>query len=173
MFESPRPSKSHLAKQSMPDFTTISKGTTLLGRLRFGFSYQTCHISIRTPNWLGNAVYSVMSQQSMSGWQLNLSSYAVVDEIPDGVADAVENDDIIDLQRRLREAKLTPYVHEQDGWNLLTVSTPEGLLPTLQTRIPALIAQLTNTQLEVCCNTWRRRDIALAFARRSIPWILR
>ncbi|EQB54021.1 hypothetical protein CGLO_06190 [Colletotrichum gloeosporioides Cg-14] len=125
-FESLRLCKSCLTKHSKPDFTAISKGTTLLGRLLFGLGYQSCHISIRTPNWLGNTVYSVMAQQSVSGWQLNLSSYAVVDEIPDGIVDAVENDDVIDLQRRLREAKLTPYVHDQDAWNLLIYAVDLG-----------------------------------------------
>ncbi|KAF4920777.1 hypothetical protein CGCVW01_v006573 [Colletotrichum viniferum] len=119
-FESLRRSKSYLTKHSKPDFTAISKGTAILGRLLFGLGYQSCHISIRTPNWLGNTVYSVMAQQSVSGWQLNSISYAVVHDIPHNVLDAVKNDDIVDLQRRLREAKLTPYVHEQDGWNLLT-----------------------------------------------------
>ncbi|KAF4810839.1 hypothetical protein CGCTS75_v014467 [Colletotrichum tropicale] len=118
-FESLRLSKSYLEKQSKPDFAAISKGTTLLGRLLFGLGYQSCHISIRTPNWLGNTVYSVMAQQSVSGWQLNLSCYAVVDLIPDDVLNAAGNDDVIALQRCLREANLTPYVHNQYGVNLL------------------------------------------------------
>ncbi|KAE9580211.1 hypothetical protein CGMCC3_g3988 [Colletotrichum fructicola] len=125
-YESLRLSKSYLTKHSKPDFTAISKGTTLLGRLRFGFGYQTCHIFIRTPNWLGNTVYSVMAQQSVSGWQLNLSSYAVVNRIPDSVINAVWNDDVIALQRCLREAKLTPYVHKQNGLNLLVCAVTWG-----------------------------------------------
>lgn len=69
-------------------------------------------------------MYYVMAQQSVSGWQLNLSSYAVVDEFPDLVLDALESDDVIDLQRCLHKANLTPLVHKQDGYNLLMVSPP-------------------------------------------------
>ncbi|KAH9230211.1 hypothetical protein K456DRAFT_545228 [Colletotrichum gloeosporioides 23] len=128
--ESLRLSKSHLTKHSKPDFTAISKGTTLLGRFLFGLGYQTCHISIRTPNWLGNTVYSVMAQQSVSGWQLNLSSYAVVDLTPYGVLNAAGNNDVIALQRCLQEANLTPYVHNQHGLNLLMYAVERGAVET-------------------------------------------
>ncbi|KAH0437762.1 hypothetical protein CcaCcLH18_03658 [Colletotrichum camelliae] len=118
--------KSHLAKPFPPDAAAMSKGTTMLGRLGFGFSFQRSHISFRTPRWLGNSVYSLMAQKSMSGWQLNLSSHEVMDSFPGSILDAVRCDDIINLQNRLRQISLTPYVHDRVGSSLLCVAAFHG-----------------------------------------------
>lgn len=117
-----RPRKSHLAKPFPTDASAMSQGTTLLGRLGFGFSFQSSHISYRTPRWLGNSVYSVIAQRGMSGWQLNLSSHAVIELFPESILYAVWSDNIVLLQHLLRQSSLTPYTHNQFGQSLLYVS---------------------------------------------------
>ncbi|KAL3296382.1 Ankyrin repeat-containing protein [Colletotrichum asianum] len=154
--------KSHLAKPFSTDTAAMSEGTSLLGRLRFGLSYQASHISIRTPDWLGNTVCSVMAHQSMAGWQLNLLSYAVVDAFPKSINDAIENDDLISLQKSLRQMSLTPHVHDQHGTSLLFVSLSKGLSSFLD--MPsAVISLLANTT---------RKDAAYYGAVDVSRWLL-
>ncbi|KAF6827915.1 hypothetical protein CPLU01_08841 [Colletotrichum plurivorum] len=113
--------------KSFPDQSTttrnyvseISEGSSFFGRIRFSFGGSNWSLSMRTPSWLAGTVYSVMSQRCATGWQLNLASYEVIEDIEPGFWDIVRSDDVTALQKCLRETALTPLVHDYDGWNLL------------------------------------------------------
>ncbi|KAF6818104.1 hypothetical protein CSOJ01_01985 [Colletotrichum sojae] len=104
----------------------ISKGSSFFGRIRFGFGGSSWSLSMRTPSWLAGTVYSVMSQRCATGWQFNVASYEVIEDILPGFEDIVQSDDVTALQKRLRETALTPLVHDYYGWNLLHAASHFG-----------------------------------------------
>lgn len=100
----------------------ISRGPSFFGRMQFGFGDSGWSLSMRTPNWLTSTVYSVLSQRSASGWQVNLSSYPIIEDIYVGFPGIIGSDDLTSLQKHLHRRAVTPLVHDHKGMNLLHVS---------------------------------------------------
>ncbi|KAF9876752.1 hypothetical protein CkaCkLH20_05598 [Colletotrichum karsti] len=112
------------------DAVVISTGSTVLGRIHMGFGEKGYRVSMRTPAWLGGAVYAIMAKRSIMGWQLNLSTYAVVPIHPQELIAAVKADDVTGLQKQLCGMNLTPFVHDQNGLNLLHYAVTNEAMET-------------------------------------------
>ncbi|KAK7433671.1 hypothetical protein Landi51_13833 [Colletotrichum acutatum] len=112
--------KPFVANIAGKDNLGISQGRTAIGRLRLGFGDNNFQISLRSPSWLGNKVYSAMCHKSMIGWQINLTAYVVIKSFR-GIEDSVKSDNPQALMKHLRSTSLTPLVEDENGQNLLYV----------------------------------------------------
>ncbi|KAL0768309.1 hypothetical protein CaCOL14_009284 [Colletotrichum acutatum] len=110
--------KPFVANIAGKDNLGISQGRTAIGRLRLGFGDNNFQISLRSPSWLGNKVYSAMCHKSMIGWQINLTAYVVIKSFR-GIEDSVKSDNPQALMKHLRSTSLTPLVEDENGQNLL------------------------------------------------------
>ncbi|KAK1854872.1 hypothetical protein CCHR01_02552 [Colletotrichum chrysophilum] len=102
---------------------SISHAKTILGSLHFALgSNEQFQLSLRTPYWFSSSVYSIIAFRSISGWQVSLRAYEVVESLADVLLLHFWDDDPVAVFRFLDEHRMTPFVRDERGFSLLRVS---------------------------------------------------
>uniref|UniRef100_L2FJX5 Fungal N-terminal domain-containing protein n=1 Tax=Colletotrichum fructicola (strain Nara gc5) TaxID=1213859 RepID=L2FJX5_COLFN len=99
---------------------SISHAKTILGSLHFALgSNEQFQLSLRTPYWFSSSVYSIIAFRSISGWQVSLRAYEVVESLADVLLLHFWDDDPVAVFRFLDEHRMTPFVRDERGFSLL------------------------------------------------------
>ncbi|KAF5484096.1 hypothetical protein CGCF413_v014572 [Colletotrichum fructicola] len=102
---------------------SISHAKTILGSLHFALgSNEQFQLSLRTPYWFSSSVYSIIAFRSISGWQVSLRAYEVVESLADVLLLHFWDDDPVAVFRFLDEHRMTPFVRDERGFSLLRIA---------------------------------------------------
>ncbi|OLN86834.1 hypothetical protein CCHL11_07882 [Colletotrichum chlorophyti] len=95
---------------------------------RFGFGADdSFQFSVQAPNWFTGSVYSALAQRSVSGWQLNLRAYDVIEQFDIELINCIGRDDAASVEKDLDENRISPFVHNRHERSLLQVELASSI----------------------------------------------